>query len=180
MKRAVFLDRDGVINKAIVSNGMPLPPKSLSELEILPKLNESLTILRDLKFEIIVVTNQPDVSRGTLSIETVGSIHQSLEADLGLKYFYVCFHDDSDKCECRKPKPGLLLKAATELNIDLKKSFMVGDRWRDIEAGQAAGCNCFFIDYGFVEKTPEMPYQIVSSLFDAVQIISEEFYGHKA
>jgi len=180
MKRAIFLDRDGVVNKAIVSNGKPMPPRSLNELEILPKLNESLTVLRELKFEIIVVTNQPDVSRGTLSIETVQSIHQSLGTDLGLKYFYICFHDDIDKCECRKPKPGLLLKAAVELNIDLKKSFMVGDRWRDIEAGQAAGCSCFFIDYGLVEKTPDMPYQRVSSLFDAVQIISEEFYGHKA
>jgi len=175
MKRAVFLDRDGVINRAFIGNGVPTPARSLKQLQILPKVEEALIILRRLGFEIVVVTNQPDVTRGVLSKEVVESLHRRLELDLGLQYFYTCFHDDVDNCLCRKPKPGLLNLAAADLGIDLKESFMVGDRWRDISAGQAAGCRCFLIDYTYTEKRPKMPYVEVSSLFDAVQIILEEF-----
>lgn len=175
MKRAVFLDRDGVINRAFTVNGIPTPARSLEQLHILPKVEEALIILRRLGFEIVVVTNQPDVTRGVLSKEIVESLHRRLELELGIQYFYTCFHDDVDNCLCRKPKPGLLNLAAADLGIDLKESFMVGDRWRDISAGQSAGCRCFFVDYTYTEKRPKMPYMEVSSLFDAVQIILEEF-----
>ena len=177
MKKAVFLDRDGVINKAFTVNGVPTPAKSLVELQVLPKVEEALNILRRLGFEIIVVTNQPDVSRGLLSKEMVHLIHQKLKLELGIEYFYTCFHDDVDHCTCRKPKPGLLTMAAADLDIDLSQSFMIGDRWRDISAGQSAGCKCFFVDYAHIERRPQMPYSKVSSLFDAVQIILEEFHG---
>lgn len=175
MKRAVFLDRDGVINRAFIMNGVPTPARSLKQLQILPKVEEALIILRRLGFEIVVVTNQPDVTRGVLSKEVVESLHRRLELELGIQYFYTCFHDDVDNCLCRKPKPGLLNLAAADLGIDLKESFMIGDRWRDISAGQSAGCRCFFVDYNYTEKKPKMPYMEVSSLFDAVQIILEEF-----
>lgn len=174
MKRAVFLDRDGVINRAFIMNGVPTPARSLKQLQILPKVEEALIILRRLGFEIVVVTNQPDVTRGVLSKEVVESLHRRLELELGIQYFYTCFHDDVDNCLCRKPKPGLLNLAAADLGIDLKESFMIGDRWRDISAGQSAGCRCFFVDYNYTEKRPKMPYVEVSSLFDAVQIILEE------
>ena len=175
MKRAVFLDRDGVINRAFIVNGVPTPARSLEQLQILPKVEEAIIILRRLGLEIVVVTNQPDVTRGVLSKEVVESLHWCLELELGIQYFYTCFHDDVDNCLCRKPQPGLLNLAAADLGIDLKESFMVGDRWRDISAGQSAGCRCFFVDYNYTEKRPEMPYLEVSSLFDAVQIILEEF-----
>lgn len=178
MKRAVFLDRDGVINKAFIVNGVPTPARSLDELQILPKVDEALNILRRLGFEIVVVTNQPDVSRGALTEEMVHSLHRSLELELGIEYFYTCFHDDVDDCLCRKPKPGLLNLAAADLDIDLKQSFMIGDRWRDISAGQSAGCRCFFVDYDHIERRPQMPYLGVSSLFHAVQIILEEFHDN--
>ena len=178
MKRAVFLDRDGVINKTFIVNGVPTPARSLDELQILPKVDEALNILRRSGFEIVVVTNQPDVSRGVLTKEMVHSLHRSLELELGIKYFYTCFHDDVDNCLCRKPKPGLLNLAAADLGIDLKQSFMIGDRWRDISAGQSAGCKCFFVDYAHIERRPQMPYLGVSSLFDAVQIILEEFHDN--
>ena len=174
MKRAVFLDRDGVINRAFIMNGVPTPARSLKQLQILPKVEEALIILRRLGFEIVVVTNQPDVTRGVLSKEVVESLHRRLELELGIQYFYTCFHVDVDNCLCRKPKPGLLNLAAADLGIDLKESFMIGDRWRDISAGQSAGCRCFFVDYNYTEKRPKMPYVEVSSLFDAVQIILEE------
>ena len=160
MKPAVFLDRDGVINKAFIVNGVPTPARSIEALQIIAKVEEALNELRKMGFEIVVVTNQPDVTRGVLSKESVESIHQRIKLELGIQHFYTCFHDDFNDCSCRKPKPGLLYLA---------------DRWRDMSAGQSAGCRCFFINYNYSEVQPKMPYLEVSSLFDAVQIILEEF-----
>lgn len=177
MKRAVFLDRDGVINAAFVVDGQPLPAKTLDQLEILPGVRGAIETLRSSEFEIVVVTNQPDVARGTLSKRMVGYIHTRLSEELGIHHFYTCFHDSADHCECRKPKPGLLMRASDELGLDLARSYMVGDRWRDIAAGQAAGCACFFIDYLYNEKQPQMPYKTISSLLEATQLILEEENG---
>jgi len=174
MKRAVFLDRDGVINKAFVVDGVPTPARALDQLEILPRVAEAVEMLRSARFELVVVTNQPDVARGDLSKEVVESIHMQLQSELGIQHFYTCYHDDADVCRCRKPKPGLLTLAATDLGLSLSASFMVGDRWRDIAAGQAASCRCFFIDYLYGEKQPHLPYLTVSSLFEATRIILEE------
>ena len=173
MRRAVFLDRDGVINKALVVNGTPTPAMAPDQLQILPKVGESVEMLRLAGFEIVVVTNQPDVARGNLSKAAVKSIHKRLQSELQIEHFYTCFHDDLDDCLCRKPKPGLLSLAAKEIDLDLSNSFLVGDRWKDIAAGQAVGCKCFFIDYSYAEPYPIMPYKKVPSLFEAVQIIVE-------
>jgi len=176
MKRAVFLDRDGVINKAFVVDGTPTPARTLDQLEILPRVAEAVDMLRSAGFEIVVVTNQPDVARGHLSKDVVETMHEQLGRELEIEHFYTCFHDDADNCPCRKPKSGLITSASTELGLDPRSSFMVGDRWRDIAAGQAAGCQCFFIDYTYSEKQPEQPYLKVSSLFEATQIILEEVH----
>jgi D-glycero-D-manno-heptose 1,7-bisphosphate phosphatase len=173
MKRAVFLDRDGVINKASISNGIPVPPNNLEEVVILAGVKEAIKMLEENNFDIVVVTNQPDVARGRVSKQSVEVINSYLGKKLGIKYFLVCYHDDLDGCDCRKPKPGLLLKAAQNLDIDLNKSFLVGDRWRDINAGQTAGCSCFYIDYKYQEKSPDSPFIKVSSLLEAVHIILE-------
>lgn len=173
MKRAIFLDRDGVINRAYVSQGTPSPPRSLEEVEILPGVSEALNLFRAKDFELVVVTNQPDVARGESNIEFVESIHTHLRQVLGINHFFTCYHDDLDECDCRKPKPGLLQMAAQNLDLDLHKSFMVGDRWRDIAAGQSAGCRCFFIDHGYLEKSPKLPYVAVRSLIEASQLILE-------
>jgi len=174
MKRAVFLDRDGVINKSLVLNGIPTSPRSLDQLEILPGVIEGLEILRKSEFELVVVTNQPDVPRGKMLKSLVEAIHMNLEAELKIHHFYTCFHDDTDDCQCRKPKPGLLKQAAGELNLDLQNSFMVGDRWRDVLAGQSVGCRCFFIDNSLNERQPVAPFIRVSSLFEAAQLIIKE------
>ena len=139
LRKAVFLDRDGVINKAIVRNGKPYPPASLLELEILPGAQEALQKLHDANYLLVVVTNQPDVARGTAKKEDVELINTFLLSQLPIDDFKTCYHDSADKCSCRKPLPGALLEAAQEHDINLSKSFMVGDRWRDIEAGAAAG-----------------------------------------
>ena len=173
MKRAVFLDRDGVINKAFVVNGVPIPPRNLIEIEVIAGVKESIKLLTRANFEVIVVTNQPDVARGTMLRETVDEINSYLGHELGISHFYTCFHDDPQCCDCRKPKPGLLNKAAKNLNLDLPRSFVIGDRWRDIEAGQSAGCSCLFVDYGYQEKSPILPFTRVFSLRQATQLILE-------
>ena len=174
MLKAVFLDRDGVINKASIINGKPYPPRNLDELELIPGVDQAILQLRDRGYFCIVVTNQPDVARGKTSKETVESINQFLIQHLAIHEIISCYHDDHENCDCRKPKPGSLLKAALKYNINLNKSFMVGDRWRDIEAGQNAGCKTFFIDYQYNEKQPQNPTYKVASLTDAVNIILNE------
>ena len=176
-KPAVFLDRDGVINNAPIVDGTPTSVKSLDRLQILPRVNEALNILREAGFELVVVTNQPDVARGDLSRPVIESIHQQLRKELQIEHFYTCFHDDVDDCLCRKPKPGMLIVAAEDLDLDLRASFMVGDRWRDISAGQAAGCKNIFVDHSYSETKPQMPYIRVFSLFEAVHAIMEESHG---
>lgn len=173
MKRAVFLDRDGVLNLAINREGRPYPPKNVSEVRILPGVTEALELLRFANFELIVVTNQPDVARGTSTIKEVSEINTYISNLLNLKYFYICYHDDSDQCDCRKPKPGLLIQAAIALDIELAASYMVGDRWRDIAAGQEAGCGTYFIDNNYDESGPKSPFITVTSLLEAAQQIME-------
>ena len=171
MKKAVFLDRDGVLNASVVRDGRPYPPDSLKELVILPGVEETISDLHHAGFLIIVVTNQPDVARGKQSREVVEAMHEFLMNRLALDDIKTCFCIEGPGCECYKPKPKMLLDAASELNIELSGSFMIGDRWRDIGAGQAAGCKTFFIDYGYDEKQPERPDFVVASLFEAGQII---------
>lgn len=171
MKRAVFLDRDGVINRAVVRGGKPYPPDSLSGLEILPGVPEALARLREAGFVNVIVTNQPDVATGRQRREVVEAMHEFLLSRLPVDAVKVCYHADADNCACRKPRPGMLLEAASELGIDLAASFMVGDRWRDVAAGQAAGCKCLFLDRGYREKLPEKPYVAVKSLLEAGDLI---------
>ena len=175
LRRAVFLDRDGVINRPIVCDGKPYPPASFAELEILPGVHEALQKLHDANYLLVVVTNQPDVARGTAKREEVELMNAYISSLLPIDEFKTCYHDSEDKCTCRKPLPGALLEAAQELNIDLSKSFMVGDRWRDVEAGASAGCKTLFINYGYAEKMPVAPDFIVSSLLEAKKIILGEF-----
>ena len=171
LRRAVFLDRDGVLNRAIVRQGKPYPPVSLAEFEVLPGVVEACTALRAAGFLLVVVTNQPDVARGMQRHEVVEAINQSLRAQVPVDDIRVCYHDDQDKCLCRKPSPGLLLQAAKDWQIDLSASFMVGDRWKDIEAGRRAGCKTVLIDYAYAEATQSMPDQRVRSLAEAADWI---------
>ena len=171
MRRAVFLDRDGVLNAAVIREGKPYPPASLAALEILLGVDKALSSLRAAGYLNIVVTNQPDVATGKQRIEVVEAMHDRLLRELPLDGVKVCYHTDDQNCDCRKPKPGMLLQAAKDSGIDLARSFLVGDRWRDVAAGQAVGCTCFFVDYGYDEKRPEKPYVPVKSLPEAVALI---------
>lgn len=170
MRRAVFLDRDGVINRSIIRDGKPFAPVNASEFELLPGVAGALQRLRDSGFLNIVVTNQPDLATGKQRREDLDALHERLKAELAIDAIRVCGHVEADACACRKPKPGLILDAAREFGIELGTSYMVGDRWRDVAAGQQAGCRtCFFIDYGYAEKRPEQPFVVVKSLENSVQ-----------
>jgi D-glycero-D-manno-heptose 1,7-bisphosphate phosphatase len=171
-RRAVFLDRDGVLNEAIVRGGKPYPPKDMRELKIFPDAASALRRLKQASFLLIVVTNQPDVARGTQTRESVEVLHAAIGAVLPVDAFCVCWHDDKDACECRKPKPGLLLEASSKYAIDLRRSFLIGDRWRDIDAGYAAGCRTVQIDWHYNEKSPQFPADYgATSLTEAVDWI---------
>ncbi|HVT45452.1 MAG TPA: HAD family hydrolase [Thermoanaerobaculia bacterium] len=170
-RRAVFLDRDGVINRAIVRNGRPHPPDSISGLEILPEVPEALGRLAARGLDLIVVTNQPDVARGSQTREQVEAMHALLSESLPLTRIVACYHDDADACTCRKPAPGMLLEAAREGGIDLARSYMVGDRWRDVDAGLRAGCTTIWIDRGYEERQPVGYAARVTSLSEAVDWI---------
>ena len=171
MHKAVFLDRDGVINRAFVREGKPYPPAGLAEVEILPGVAEALASLHDAGFMLIVITNQPDVARGTTAKAVVESINQYLAERLPIDEFRTCYHDDKDGCDCRKPLPGGLLAAASRHGIRLEESYMVGDRWRDIEAGHRAGCKTIFIDYEYAEPRPQSADCNVTSLYEASRFI---------
>jgi len=176
MKRAVFLDRDGVLNRSVLLDGNPKPPIAVDDVEILGGVIEGIKILKNYDLVPVVVTNQPDVARGITTRSQVDLINTYIGAITGIEYFYTCFHDDVDLCSCRKPAPGLIYQAALDLQLDVLKSFMLGDRWRDISAGQAAGCKSFFIDYSYPEKQPSLPFTRVSSLNEAAKLIVGEIH----
>jgi len=168
LSRAVFLDRDGVLNRTVVRDGKPYPPASAAEVDIAAGAESALRELKAQGFKLLVVTNQPDLAKGLTTQEDVDAINRKLAAALPVDEFFVCPHIDGDNCDCRKPKAGLLLEGARKHQIDLSASFMVGDRWRDVEAGQNAGCRTVLIDQGYQEKHPARPPDaIVHSLREA-------------
>lgn len=171
MRRAVFLDRDGVLNRPVLRNGQPGPPWSLAELVVLPGVDDALARLRAGGFVLIVATNQPDVARGRQRREVVDAMHDSLRARLPLDEIRACYHDDADGCGCRKPQPGLLVEAAQAWGIDLPSSFMVGDRWRDIEAGRRAGCTTLLVAGAAAEADGCRPDHRVADLGAAAELI---------
>jgi D-glycero-D-manno-heptose 1,7-bisphosphate phosphatase len=171
MRRAVFLDRDCVLNRTTVRDGVPYPPASAGQVDLLDGVPEALVLLEQHGWLLIVVTNQPDVARGTQTREAVEQINQLLAEQLPLSAIFTCFHDNRDGCDCRKPRPGMLMEAAEVHQIDLGNSFMVGDRWSDIVAGQAAGCRTFLIDLPYSQRRRCAPDFTVANLLAAAHQI---------
>lgn len=166
MRRAIFLDRDGVLNKAIIRDNKPYAPTCVSEVGIPEDVYPTLNQLKSLGYLLIVATNQPDVGRGKTPREEVEAIHAFLREQLPLDDIYTCFHDDKDKCACRKPLPGLLQAAAQKYDIVMSDSIMIGDRWKDIAAGQAAGCHTIWLQTEYDEQMPQSPDYICQSIGD--------------
>jgi D-glycero-D-manno-heptose 1,7-bisphosphate phosphatase len=154
---AVFLDRDGILNRAVVRDGKPYPPAKLEDVEILPDSITALQQLHAAGYILIGITNQPDVARGTQSRKVVESINGMIQSRLPVLEIFVCYHDNNDHCDCRKPRPGLILQAAEKHGLDLSQSWMVGDRWKDIAAGHNAGLKTIFVDYSYTETYEGIP-----------------------
>jgi D-glycero-D-manno-heptose 1,7-bisphosphate phosphatase len=167
MARAAFLDRDGVLNRAIVRDGRPYAPRSLDDFVILPEAPAAVRRLKDAGYLIIVATNQKDVGEGLMARETLDAMHVRLGDALPVDDIRVC--TCIDECPCYKPNPGMLLEAARDWNIDLSASVMIGDRWRDVGAGRNAGCRTVFIDRGYAESLRHTPDLVATDLADAVE-----------
>jgi D-glycero-D-manno-heptose 1,7-bisphosphate phosphatase len=167
--KAIFLDSDGVLNTAIVKNGKPLAPTTLEEFKIPDEVKPSLNKLKKAGYLLICVTNKPDVERGLMTQANLDAIFSKLTHDLPLDDLFICYKEGTD---CYKPNPGLLCDAAKKYNVDLSQSFMIGDRWRDVGAGQNAGCKTIWINRHYAEKIPDPPADFtVSSLSEAVEKI---------
>ena len=174
-KQCVFLDRDGVLNRPVIRDGFPYPPQSAEEFALYPDVENGCRELKEAGFLLVVVTNQPDVGRGTQSREAVEAMHaQLLAAVPAIDAIEVCYHagaSHGEPCDCRKPKPGMLLHAADQYHIDLQRSFLIGDRWRDVDCAHAAGCRAVFIDHGYRESLRERPEFTVATFREAVATV---------
>jgi D-glycero-D-manno-heptose 1,7-bisphosphate phosphatase len=171
---AIFVDRDGVLNHSVVRHGKPYPPDSIDTLRWCDGVEEAVRELRAAGFLVIVVTNQPDVGAGRQTREAVETIHAHLRTRLCVDDIRVCYHTDADGCDCRKPKPGMLLSAARDWAVDLTASFMVGDRWRDIDAGRAAGCRTILVGDGYEERRAEGFDAHLPSLLEASRWVRDQ------
>jgi D-glycero-D-manno-heptose 1,7-bisphosphate phosphatase len=174
--RAVFLDRDGVLNANIERDGRPVAPWRLEDYEILPGVPEAVSTLKRAGFITVVVTNQPDIATGRSTRATLDAMHAKLLRHVEIDDIRVCTHVDADACACRKPKPGMLLEAAAEHAVALDRSWLVGDRWRDIAAGHAAGCRSILVgDWdGDVPAGMRPAHARAKSLLEAVTVILRE------
>jgi D-glycero-D-manno-heptose 1,7-bisphosphate phosphatase len=144
-RRAVFLDRDGVLNEPIIRNGKAYAPLSLEDFRLVVEAPVQVGRLRAAGLVCIVVTNQPEIASGELSPVVLEKMHRQLRERVGVDDIFVCVHNSNEGCSCHKPRPGMIKDAASRWDIDLGTSFMVGDRWRDIDAGRAAGCHTVLI-----------------------------------
>jgi D-glycero-D-manno-heptose 1,7-bisphosphate phosphatase len=179
MRPGVLLDRDGVLSRVVLREGRGVSPRSFAEFEFLPGVRAAVASLRGVGLPVVVVTNQPDIARGLLQPEELERMHEHLRAHVPVDRIYACTHDDADGCACRKPRPGLLLRAAAEFHLDLERSWMVGDSWKDVEAARAAGCRMIFVAGAHAEPGTSQPERVAVSLPDAVEIILNEVSGTK-
>lgn len=174
-RRAVFLDRDGVINRVAIRNGLPYPPSDIHQFELYEDVPDGCARLKAANFLLVVITNQPDVGRGTQSLEAVEAMTLKMQSALPfIDRVEICYHAGErygQPCDCRKPRAGLILGASAKLNIDLPASYVVGDRWRDIGCARAAGCRAIFIQRGYKEKLREAPDFTATSFSEAVDAV---------
>jgi D-glycero-D-manno-heptose 1,7-bisphosphate phosphatase len=169
--RAVFLDRDGVLTIPEFRNGRSFAPRRLADFRLYDDAALATRRMKEAGFRLVVVTNQPDVGHGHIPLEVVEEMHRRLALALPVDAIEACYHRQDEGCDCRKPKSGMLRRAARHLGIDCRQSFMIGDRASDVEAGRNAGCRTIFIDRGYIEENPGPADFIVESLAEATSII---------
>jgi transaldolase len=170
-RRAVFLDRDGVLVIPEMRDGRSYAPRSIEAFRISAHAAEALARLSAAGYLLIVVTNQPDIGNGLVTAEVVNEMHRLMAEALPIDRIEICPHSQSDGCSCRKPKPGMLINAARHCGIDLAGSVMIGDRFSDMDAGRAAGCKTIFMDLDYEREEPVAADYAVRSLAEAVDLI---------
>ena len=154
--KAFFFDRDGIINKSVIKDNKPFSPRYPRDLVLNYELFNFIKKLKEKNYLIIIVTNQPDIKNGKLANYSLKVINSIIKKFFLIDDIYVCTHGKNDNCTCRKPKPGMLKKAAKKWNIEFEKSYMIGDRLKDIEAGASMNCRTIFIDYNYNEPKPKL------------------------
>ena len=169
--KAIFFDRDGVLNAIKRINNKPFPPDNVDELELFPDVRDKLKFLKKLGFYLFLVTNQPDYKRGKQLKKNIVKINSLVKSFYQLDDTFTCWHAYDGQCECRKPKPGMIINASLKYKIYTSKSFMIGDRWKDIEAGNKAGCRSIFLDYNYDEKKPDKYDYSTNSIQDSIDWI---------
>lgn len=173
MKKAVFFDRDGTLNKSFIIKNKPYAPKSYKDFQIFPESIEVVRILKKAGYLIVVVTNQPDISTGLISKSELKKMHRDLKKTLDIDEIFHCPHTDEKGCKCRKPKPGMIHKAKKKWGIDLNKSYLVGDQWKDIEAGRSAGVMTILVKRSYSGNC--LPHYTVKKIGDVVDIILNRY-----
>ena len=169
--KCVFLDRDGVINQPIIINKRPYSPRKIKEFIFTTDIKNLVTKVANLGYKVIVITNQPDIATGDLSESLLNHFHKRIINEMPIDDIFVCKHLSSDNCNCRKPNPGLIIKAVSKHKINLEKSYFIGDRWKDVDAANKVKCHTIFIDYGYTEKLKTIPKNCVTTLKEAFDII---------
>jgi D-glycero-D-manno-heptose 1,7-bisphosphate phosphatase len=173
LRQAVFLDRDGVLNETIRVDGVSVPPRTVDEFRLIDGVIDAVNQFRAAGFLLFVVTNQPDVARGIQTAAIIERLHEKLRSLLTIDEIFACFHDDGDACDCRKPKPGMLTEAIQRYGVDVSRSFMVGDRWRDITAGRLAGCTTVLVGPDWEAPMPDAPDLRARDLREAAELICQ-------
>jgi D-glycero-D-manno-heptose 1,7-bisphosphate phosphatase len=168
-QRAVFFDRDGVLSELVERDGIAVSPLRVEEFRIGRDALDAVCRIRQLGMRTFVVSNQPDIARGLLATEDLRAMNRMLQKALPIDEVMVCPHDDAARCQCRKPQPGMLLMLAERWNVDLGASFLIGDSWRDIEAGHRAGCTTILIAPSLERSTGAQA--VVPSLAAAVSVV---------
>ena len=174
LRKAIFLDRDGIINHSLIENGKPIAPRSISDFSLMEGVEHLIEKLRGLGYLIFVVTNQPDVAKGKLKKSEIKKMHKFMCEKIKIEEVMVCYCEEGIDCPCYKPSPHMIIELAKTWNIDLGNSFMIGDRWRDVGAGFSAGCTTIFVDYAYDEALIFTPNHIVKSLAEACSIIETD------
>jgi len=171
--KAIFLDRDGIINKIVKDNGIIRSPRSLKEFNINFHIKKYLNFFKKNSFLNIIITNQPEYKRGYLKKKVILKFHKKIKEKLPVDKIYVCYDLNNDSF-FRKPNPGMLIKASKDLNIDFKKSYFIGDRYKDIYAGNRIKCKTIFIDFNYNEKKPKRFFYCSKSLIGGLNKIKKE------
>lgn len=172
MRRAIFFDRDGVINNAVLRKGRPYSPIDWSEFSWVSGIQYVSQKLKEAGFLLFCITNQPDVGRRLQDHSMIEAFHQYILENLPLEKIYACY-DCNDENPLRKPKPGMILELCKQYELDLEDCWVVGDRWKDVDAGNAAGCRTIFLDYGYDEALKSTPDYIISDLHELISLIIE-------